>query len=163
MSVTQDEIELVIDYSKVVDKFFEKHNDVEEKILQNLENFYLEKQENIDIKKIKGTKLELHPKSWTQDWRCSFFVSKLTREDKIKIYERRKNGETIFKALGLNMSVAMNLFLKKCINENGIPFDLKLPNNETIEALEETNKILNGDIERKSYKNADELFEDLGV
>jgi len=29
---------------------------------------------------------ELHPKSWTQDWRCSFFVSKLTREDKIKIY-----------------------------------------------------------------------------
>ena len=25
---------------------------------------------------------ELHPKSWTQDWRCSFFVSKLTREDK---------------------------------------------------------------------------------
>ena len=24
-----------------------------------------------------------------------FFVSKLTREDKIEIYERRKNGETI--------------------------------------------------------------------
>ena len=40
-------------------------------------------------------KNELHPKSWTQDWRCSFFVSKLTREDKIKIYERRKRGETI--------------------------------------------------------------------
>lgn len=57
MSETQDEIELVIDYSKVADKFFEKHNDVEEKFLQNLENFYLEKQENIDIKKIKGTKL----------------------------------------------------------------------------------------------------------
>ena len=77
--------------------------------------------------------------------------------------EVKKEAETIFKALALNMSVAMNLFLKKCINENGIPFDLKLPNNETIEALEETNKILNGDIERKSYKNADELFEDLGV
>ncbi len=77
--------------------------------------------------------------------------------------EVKKEAETIFKALGLNMSVAMNLFLKKCINENGIPFDLKLPNNETIEALEETNKILNGDIERKSYKNSDELFEDLGV
>ena len=38
---------------------------------------------------------ELHPKSWTQDWRCSFFMSKLTREDKIEIYERRKKGETI--------------------------------------------------------------------
>ena len=77
--------------------------------------------------------------------------------------EVKKEAETIFKSLGLNMSVTMNLFLKKCINENGIPFDLKLPNNETIEEMEETNKILNGDIERKSYKNVDELFEDLGI
>ena len=78
--------------------------------------------------------------------------------DKVK-----KEAETIFKSLGLNMLVAMNLFLKKCINENGIPFDLKIPNRETIETMEETNKILNGDIERKSYKNVDELFEDLGI
>ena len=77
--------------------------------------------------------------------------------------EVKKEAESIFKSLGLNMSVAMNLFLKKCINENGIPFDLKIPNKETIEAMEETNKILNGDIERKSYTNADELFEDLGI
>ena len=77
--------------------------------------------------------------------------------------EVKKEAETIFKSLGLNMSVAMNLFLKKCINENGIPFDLKISNREAIEALEETNRILNGDIERKSYKNADELFEDLGA
>ena len=65
--------------------------------------------------------------------------------------------------MGLNISVAINLFLKKCINENGIPFDLKILNKETIEAMEGTNKILNGDIERKSYKNTNELFEDLGV
>ena len=70
--------------------------------------------------------------------------------------EVKKEAEIIFKSLGLNMSVAMNLFLKKCISEKGIPFDLKIPNKET-------NKILNGDIERKSYKNVDELFEDLGV
>ncbi|WP_338994723.1 type II toxin-antitoxin system RelB/DinJ family antitoxin [Fusobacterium polymorphum] len=70
--------------------------------------------------------------------------------------EVKKEAEIIFKSLGLNMSVAINLFLKKCINEKGIPFDLKIPNKET-------NKILNGDIERKSYKNVDELFEDLGV
>ena len=44
-----------------------------------------------------------------------------------------------------------------------MPFDLKIPNKETIEAMEGTNKILNGDIERKSYKNTNELFEDLGV
>ena len=77
--------------------------------------------------------------------------------------EVKKEAETIFKSLGLNMSVAINLFLKKCINEKGIPFDLKIPNKETIEAMEGTNKILNGNVERKSYKNTNELFEDLGV
>ena len=30
--------------------------------------------------------------------------------------EVKKEAETIFKTLGLNMSVTMNLFLKKCIN-----------------------------------------------
>ena len=45
--------------------------------------------------KYRGCINELHPKSWTQDWRCSFFVSKLTRENKIEIFERRKMGETI--------------------------------------------------------------------
>ena len=29
--------------------------------------------------------------------------------------------------------------------------------------MEGTNKILNGNVERKSYKNTNELFEDLGV
>ena len=77
--------------------------------------------------------------------------------------EVKKEAESIFKSLGLNMSVAINLFLKKFINEKGIPFDLKIPNKETIEAMEGTNKILNGNVERKSYKNTNELFEDLGV
>ena len=54
--------------------------------------------------------------------------------------EVKKEAETIFKSLGLNMSVEMNLFLKKCINEKGIPFDLKIPNRETIEAMEGTKK-----------------------
>ena len=34
--------------------------------------------------------------------------------------EVKKEAESIFKSLGLNMSVAMNLFLKKCINENDL-------------------------------------------
>ena len=45
-----------------------------------------------NVEGIKRKKIEifvLHPKSWTQDWRC-----KLTREDKIEIYERRLKGET---------------------------------------------------------------------
>ena len=36
------------------------------------------------------------------------------------------------------MSTAMNLFLKKCILEQGIPFELKVPNKETRKAMQKT-------------------------
>ena len=75
----------------------------------------------------------------------------------------KKEAETLFKKIGLNMSTAMNLFLKKCILEQGIPFELKVPNKETLKAMQETKDILSGKIERKGYKSAEELFDDLGV
>ena len=75
----------------------------------------------------------------------------------------KKEAEILFKKIGLNMSTAMNLFLKKCILEQGIPFELKVPNRETRKAMQETDDILSGKIERKGYNSAEELFEDLGV
>ena len=75
----------------------------------------------------------------------------------------KKEAETLFKKMGLNMSTAMNLFLKKCILEQGIPFELKVPNRETLKAMQETEDILSDKIERKGYNSAEELFEDLGV
>ena len=75
----------------------------------------------------------------------------------------KKEAETLFKKMGLNMSTAMNLFLKKCILEQGIPFELKVSNGETLKAMQETEDILSGKIERKGYKSAEELFDDLGV
>ena len=75
----------------------------------------------------------------------------------------KKEAETLFKKIGLNMSTAMNLFLKKCILEQGIPFELKVPNKETLKAMQETDDVLSGKIERKGYNSAEELFEDLGV
>ena len=75
----------------------------------------------------------------------------------------KKEAETLFKKMGLNMSTAMNLFLKKCILEQGIPFELKVPNRENRKAMQETDDILSGKIEKKGYNSAEELFEDLGV
>ena len=113
----------------------------------------------------------------------------------------KKEAETLFKKMGLNMSTAMNLFLKKCILEQGIPFELKVPNRETrkvldevekgvglsktfgsideltedlennektpnketLKAMQETEDILSGKIERKGYNSAEELFEDLEI
>ena len=53
----------------------------------------------------------------------------------------KKEAETLFKKMGLNMSTAMNLFLKKCILEQGIPFKLKIPNEEIEENIQENENL----------------------
>ena len=92
-----------------------------------------------------------------------YILDKLSQIDKSKysIFEMDLFGS--FKSNGIPFSF-IHFFKNKFIATDILsPKDLKILNKETIEAMEETNKILNGDIERKSYKNADELFEDLGV
>jgi DNA-damage-inducible protein J len=48
-------------------------------------------------------------------------------------------AERIFEELGLNMTTAVNIFLRQTIRENGIPFELKLdvPNDITAAAIAE--------------------------
>lgn len=40
--------------------------------------------------------------------------------------EIKEQAEIIFSELGLNMTTAINMFLKTIVRENGIPFELKL-------------------------------------
>ena len=49
----------------------------------------------------------------------------------------------IFDALGLNMTTAVNIFLRQAIRENGIPFEVKLniPNETTAAAIAEGRKL----------------------
>jgi len=70
----------------------------------------------------------------------------------------KKEAETLFKKMGLNMSTAMNLFLKKCILEQGIPFELKVSNGETRKVLDEVEKDIGLS---KTFDSIDELIEDL--
>ena len=72
--------------------------------------------------------------------------------------EVKQAAEKIFEALGLNMSTAVNIFLRQTIRENGIPFELKLntPNQATIEAIEEGRRIAS-DKNVKGYANMDDL------
>ena len=67
-------------------------------------------------------------------------------------------ADELFNKLGLNMSTAINIFLIKSINEQGIPFDVKLetPNEKTKLALDEGEKIAR-DKNYKTYKNTKEL------
>lgn len=51
----------------------------------------------------------------------------------------KASAEKLFEELGLNMSTAINMFLRQAIRENGIPFDVKLniPNETTEAAIKE--------------------------
>lgn len=53
--------------------------------------------------------------------------------------EVKLQAEKIFDALGLNMTTAVNIFLRQAIRENGIPFEVKLnvPNETTAAAIKE--------------------------
>ena len=50
----------------------------------------------------------------------------------------KEQAEQIFAELGLNMTTAINLFLRAAIRNHGIPFDLILdePNENTVAAIE---------------------------
>lgn len=67
-------------------------------------------------------------------------------------------AEKIFEALGLNMTTAVNMFLRQTIRENGIPFELKLsvPNDTTLAAIEEGRKIAY-DKTVKGYSSMEDL------
>lgn len=51
----------------------------------------------------------------------------------------KRDVEEILSEIGLNMSTAINVFLKKVIREQGIPFEMKLeqPNAETVAAIDD--------------------------
>ena len=65
----------------------------------------------------------------------------------------------ILDRLGLNHSTAVNMFYHQVLVHKGIPFDVKIPNEETLKALENSRKRKN----LTTYKSSDQLFEDLGI
>ena len=70
----------------------------------------------------------------------------------------KDQAEAIFNELGLNMTAAVNMFLKTVIRQNGITLDLRLdvPNETTASAIEEGRKLMN-DPSASRYSSMDEL------
>ena len=52
-------------------------------------------------------------------------------------HETKLKAQSIFSQLGLSMSDAMRLFLHQVIEENGLPFLVKIPNRQTMQAIQE--------------------------
>ena len=70
----------------------------------------------------------------------------------------KDQAEEIFNELGLNMTTAINMFLRTAIREHGIPFELKLdvPNETTAAAIAEGRKLMD-DPSAPRYSSMDAL------
>lgn len=77
--------------------------------------------------------------------------------------EIKLGAEKLFDSLGITLTDAINIFLRKSIMEGGIPFDMKQQyfNAETETAIQEARDIITGKTSSKSYHSARELFEEL--
>ena len=74
----------------------------------------------------------------------------------------KKQATELFSQLGMDMSSAMNIFLRQCVMRGGLPFDVAVPQYkpEVIEAMEEAKRI-SKDPNAKRYSNFFDAMEDL--
>ena len=77
--------------------------------------------------------------------------------------ELKKQADAMFSDMGLNMTTAMNMFLRQVVRQGRIPFEIAtdIPNAETIAAIKEMDDMISGKLEAKKYSSTKELFEDL--
>ncbi|MDP6727297.1 MAG: type II toxin-antitoxin system RelB/DinJ family antitoxin [Candidatus Marinimicrobia bacterium] len=73
--------------------------------------------------------------------------------------EIKKKAQSILKQLGMTTSEAINIFLYKVIMTGGLPFEVRIPNEDTIAAMKEIDNNEN----LKIYENADDLFQQTGI
>lgn len=75
----------------------------------------------------------------------------------------KKTAESICESLGMNLSTAINIFLRQLINHDGLPFEVRNPrfNAETIAAFQEAEDIIAGRRQVKSYASAEEMIADI--
>ena len=73
--------------------------------------------------------------------------------------ELKRKVERVFRELGLTSSQAITLFYKQVELQQGLPFIVKIPNDVTMEALEDARSRKNMDV----FNTVDDLFDDLGI
>ena len=74
----------------------------------------------------------------------------------------KKQCEAVYGELGINLTTAINVFLRQSLRVGGFPFDVRLkqPNKETIEAMLEAERIAR-DPSVKRYSDVEEALKAL--
>ena len=69
----------------------------------------------------------------------------------------KRQAEAVFRQLGLNTTQAITLFYKQVELCQGMPFDVRIPNDETIQALADSN----AGIGLKEFDTLEDMLRDL--
>ena len=72
----------------------------------------------------------------------------------------KKEVDGLFSNLGLDTPTAIRIFLAQAVRSHGLPFEVNQFNAETLEALEEAERI-SRDPNAKSYTNVDEMMREI--
>ena len=73
--------------------------------------------------------------------------------------EIKERATTALEAMGLSVSDAVRLFLRRVVTDQAFPLELKVPNAATRSAMAEADEIARSRVAR--FATADELFADL--
>ena len=77
----------------------------------------------------------------------------------------KAQADELFKNLGMNTSVALNMFVTQSVREQALPFTPNMispePSNELKEALQELDDIEKGKIKVKGYHNINTFIDDM--
>lgn len=72
----------------------------------------------------------------------------------------KQQAKKLFSDLGIDMSSAINMFIKQALSKNGLPFEVsKKPNKTTLSAIEDAN---DGKLEG-NFQNTSELLNSLNA
>lgn len=69
----------------------------------------------------------------------------------------KNQAREVLESLGLNMTDAMRMFLVQVVNRQGIPFEIRGPNAETLKSMQ----AIKSKQYSKPYNTAEEMFTDL--
>ena len=73
--------------------------------------------------------------------------------------ETKTQATEALAAMGLTMSDAVRIFLKRVVNDQAFPLELKVPNAETRAAMEEARAMMKA--RQARFESADALFDEL--
>lgn len=77
----------------------------------------------------------------------------------------KSQAQTLFYDLGLDLSTAVNIFLRQAVREGGMPFRIcrELPNAETVAAMKEAEEMAANPGSYRRYRSFEELLREVAA